>query len=241
MIEPVKKPARPGFDKRAILQNHPIFGGLGAELLDRLSSYAIPQTVKSGTTIFARGDPGTSLFAVCSGTVKISAPSPDGRDAVFNLIMEGAIFGEIAVLDGLPRSADATAITDCSLMIIERRHFISLVHERPDFALKLIEILCGRLRHTTEQLEDVMFLDLASRLAKTLLQLCDQARPSPQACKIALTQRDLADMIGMSRESTNKQLRMWQKRNWIRLERGGIMIVAPEALAAVASNAGQGA
>ena len=76
---------------------------------------------------------------------------------------------------------------------------------------------------------------------RPLLQLCDQARPSPQACKIALTQRDLADMIGMSRESTNKQLRMWQKRNWIRLERGGIMIVAPEALAAVASNAGQGA
>ena len=126
---------------------------------------------------------------------------------MFNLITDGTIFGEIAVLDGLPRTADATAITDCSLMTIERRHFISLVHERPDFALKLIEILCGRLRHTTEQLEDVMFLDLPSRLAKTLLQLCDQARPSPQACKIALTQRDLADMIGMSRESTNKQLR----------------------------------
>jgi CRP-like cAMP-binding protein len=203
----MQKTARGAFDKRAILENHPIFGALGGELLDRLSSYAIAQSVKRGTTIFARGDPGIRLFALCSGTVKISAPSPGGRDAVFNLITDGTIFGEIAVLDGLPRTADATAITDCSLMTIERRHFISLVHERPDFALKLIEILCGRLRHTTEQLEDVMFLDLPSRLAKTLLQLCDQARPSPQACKIALTQRDLADMIGMSRESTNKQLR----------------------------------
>jgi CRP-like cAMP-binding protein len=197
------------------------------------------QTVKRGTTIFARGDPGNRLFALCSGTVKISAPSPGGRDAVFNLITGGAIFGEIAVLDGLPRTADATAITDCSLMTIERRHFISLVHERPDFALKLIEILCGRLRHTTEQLENVMFLDLPGRLAKTLLQLGEQAKPSPQGCKIALTQRDLADIIGMSRESTNKQLRMWQKRNWIKLERGGILIVAPGALAAIASNAGQ--
>ena len=167
---PPTRNARRGFDKRAILQNHPIFGGLGAELLDRLSSYAIPQTVKSGTTIFARGDPGTSLFAVCSGTVKISAPSPGGKDAGLNLITEGAIFGEIAVLDGLPRTADATASTDCSFMLIERRHFISLVHERPEFALELIAVLCGRLRRTTEQLEDVMFLDLPGRLAKTLLQ-----------------------------------------------------------------------
>jgi CRP-like cAMP-binding protein len=236
VIQPAKKPARPGFDKRAILQNHPIFGGLGAELLDRLSSYAISQTVKSGTTIFARGDPGTSLFAVCSGTVKISAPSPGGRDAVFNLIMEGAIFGEIAVLDGLPRSADATAITDCSLMIIERRHFISLVHERPEFALQLIAVLCGRLRRTTEQLEDVMFLDLPGRLAKTLLQLAEQSEPNPQGRKIALTQRDIGDMIGMTRESTNKQLRIWQKQKWIKLERGGIVIVAPEALARIASS-----
>ena len=235
---PPTRNARRGFDKRAILQNHPIFGGLGAELLDRLSSYAIPQTVKSGTTIFARGDPGTSLFAVCSGTVKISAPSPGGRDAVFNLIMDGAIFGEIAVLDGLPRSADAIAITDCSLMVIERRHFISLVHERPEFALKLIEILCGRLRHTTEQLEDVMFLDLPGRLAKALLQLAEQSKPDPQGRKIALTQQDIGDMIGMSRESTNKQLRMWEKQKWIKLERGGIVIVAPEELSKIALTVG---
>ncbi|HEY7301110.1 MAG TPA: Crp/Fnr family transcriptional regulator [Xanthobacteraceae bacterium] len=234
MMPSVKKPDRRDFERRAILQNHPIFGALGPELLDRLSSYAILQTVKRGTTVFARGDPGTSLFAVCSGTVKISAPSPGGRDAVFNLITDGAIFGEIAVLDGLPRTADATAITDCSLMTIERRHFISLVYERPDFALKLIEVLCGRLRHTTEQVENVMFLDLPSRLAKALLQLAERAKSS-QARRIALTQRDVGEMIGMSRESTNKQLRIWQKRNWIRLERGGIVIVAPEALARIAS------
>jgi len=208
-------------------------------LLDRLSSYAVPQTITRGTTIFARGDPGTCLYALCSGTVKISAPSPGGRDAVFNLITGGAIFGEIAVLDGLSRTADATAITDCSLVVIERRDFISLVHERPEFALKLIEILCGRLRRTTEQLEDVMFLDLPGRLAKTLLQLAEQSRPSPDGRKIALTQRNLGEIIGMSRESTNKQLQIWQRRNWIRLERGGIVVVDPDALAAIASTAGE--
>jgi CRP/FNR family transcriptional regulator, cyclic AMP receptor protein len=234
-MPPSRKPARSAFDKRAILRDHPIFRGLGPDLLDRLSSYAIRQTLKRGASIFARGDPGTSLFAVCSGTVKISSPSPGGRGALFNLVTEGAIFGEIALLDGLPRTADAMAMTDCELMVIERREFIPLVREQPELALKLIEVLCGRLRRTTEQLEDVMFLDLPGRLAKTLLQLAEGSKPAPRGRRIALTQRHLGEIIGMSRESTNKQLRIWQQRKWILLERGGIAILAPDELAAIAA------
>jgi CRP-like cAMP-binding protein len=237
-MPPSLKPVRRAFDKRAILRDHPIFGGLGPELLDRLSSYAIRQTVKRGVSIFRRGDPGTSLFAVCSGTVKISSPSPGGRGALFNLITEGAIFGEIALLDGLPRTADAMAVTDCELMVIERRDFIPLVHERPELGLKLIEVLCGRLRRTTEQLEDVMFLDLPGRLAKTLLQLANISKTAPRGRRIALTQRHLSEIIGMSRESTNKQLRIWQQQKWILLERGGIGILAPDELAAIATTVG---
>ena len=191
--------------------------------------------------IFARGDSGTALFAIASGTVKISAPSADGKGAVFNLISEGAIFGEIAVLDGLPRTADATALTDCELMVIERRDFISLIHERAEFAVKLIEVLCRRLRHTTGQLEDVMFLDLPGRLAKALLQSAEGAAPAPGGNsvgkKIVLTQRNLSEMIGMSRESTNKQLRAWEKQKLIELQRGGIVILAPAALETIASTA----
>jgi CRP/FNR family cyclic AMP-dependent transcriptional regulator len=234
-MPPSLKPVRRAFDKRAILRDHPIFGGFGPELLDRLSSYAIRQTVKRGASIFTRGDPGTSLFAVCSGTVKISSPSPGGRGALFNLITEGAIFGEVALLDGLPRTADAMAVTDCELMVIERRDFIPLVHERPELGLKLIEVLCGRLRRTTEQLEDVMFLDLPGRLAKALLQLAKSSRTGPRGRRIALTQRHLSEIIGMSRESTNKQLRIWQQQKWILLERGGIAILAPDELAAIAT------
>jgi len=226
-------------NKDAILRNHPIFGGLGSEFLDRLSSYAIRQTVKRGTQIFAKGDPGTSLFAVCSGTVKISAASLGGRDAAFNLMTEGALFGEIALLDGRPRTADARAVTDCELLVIERRDFLQSLHEQPEIALKLIELLCGRLRHTTEQLEDIMFRDLPSRLAKTLLRLAESSKPSPRGHKITLTQRDLSEMIGRSRESTNKQLRIWQKQKWVLLERGGIVILAPNALEAIASTAAE--
>lgn len=242
MVAPKRKGVARAVDKRAFLSGHPIFGALGPEPLNQLSSYAIPRSFRRGATIFERGDPGTALFAIRSGTVKISAPSADGKGAVFNLISEGAIFGEIAVLDGLPRTAAATALTDCELMVIERRDFITLIRERAELALKLIEVLCRRLRHTTGQLEDVMFLDLPGRLAKALLQAAKSSEPrsselSSGGKKVALTQRHLSEMIGVSRESTNKQLRAWEKQKLIQLQRGGIVILAPQALEAIASTA----
>jgi CRP/FNR family cyclic AMP-dependent transcriptional regulator len=227
-------PARSSFDKRALLRDHPLFGALGPEVLERLSAHAIPKKFSQGATIFTKGDPGTSLFAVSQGTVKISASSADGRDAVFNLVTEGAIFGEIALLDGRPRTADAIAVTDCELMVIERRDFVPLVESNPDVALKLIEMLCARLRQTTAQLEDIMFLDLPGRLARTLLRLAEGAT-SPQQGRIVLTQREIGQIIGMSRESTNKQLRSWERRKWIKLERGGIVLLARDALATIAN------
>src|SRR5262249_32850565 len=226
------------FDKRAILRAHPIFGALGPELVNRLAAHAVSPTIKRGATVFSRGDPGTSLFAVCSGARKIRAPSAEGAEGLLNVSTEGAMFGEVAVLEGRSRTADASAITDCELMVIERRDFIALVHERPEFALALIEVLCGRLRHTTEQLEDIMFLDLPGRLAKTLLHLAETSGRPPRGAKVPLTQRNLSEIIGMSRESTNKQLRTWEKRNWISLTRGGIVILAPDALAAIVATAG---
>ncbi len=232
-MPPGSKLSRRTFDKRAVLRDHPIFGALGPELIERLSSYGISRTVSRGTSIFSKGDPGTSLIAVCSGIVKISAPSVAGRGAVFNLITTGGLFGEIALLDGLPRTADASAITDCELLVIERRDFIPLVHEQPELGLKLIEVLCARLRHTTEQLQDVMFLELPGRLAKALLALVPPSGAAGHKHRISLTQRHLSEMIGMSRESTNKQLREWERQKWIQLERGGIVILAPGKLAEV--------
>jgi len=237
MLQPDKS-ASHDFDKQAILRNHPIFGGLRADLLERITSYAVRRTVPRGTTIFTKGDPGTSLFVIYSGAVKVSSPSSGGRRAIFNLVSEGTVVGEIALLDGLPRTADATAVTDCELIVIERRDFVPLIHAQPEIALRIIELLCGRLRQTTEQLEDIMFLDLPGRLAKTLLHLIKGAKLSPSGPKVTLTQSDIGKIIGMSRESTNKQLRAWQDRRWLLLERGGIVILNPEALAEVAATAG---
>jgi CRP-like cAMP-binding protein len=222
------QPVRRSFDKHAILGAHPLFRGLAPVVIDRLASYAVTQTVKAGTVLFAKGDPGSRLYAVCSGTVRISAPSEQGKDAVFNLIFPGQIFGEIALLDGGERTADAVTIEDCEFMVIERRDLMPLMREYPDIAFKMIEVLCGRLRRTSEQVEDVVFLGLPARLAKALLRL-----QTGTSGKIRITQREISQMIGMSRESTNKQLREWEQRKWVKLERGGIAILSPRALANV--------
>jgi CRP/FNR family cyclic AMP-dependent transcriptional regulator len=227
------------FDKRRVLLQHPLFGQLGAELVDRLSAYAKTRSFKRGQSIFAKGDPGTSLFAICAGSVKISVPSLSGKDAIFNVLGEGDIFGEIALLDGQPRTADAVALGDCELLVIERRDFLPVVQNHPEIALKLIEVLCARLRHSSEQVEDVMFLDLPGRLAKTLLRLSERANHLRKDHKVPITQREIGQIIGMSRESTNKQLRSWEEHKWVRLERGGIVVLAPDALAAIAATAAE--
>jgi CRP-like cAMP-binding protein len=169
--------------------------------------------------------------------VRISAPSRDGREAVFNLAKGGEVFGEIALLDGRPQIATATAMTDCELMVIDRGNFVSLLESQPEIALKLIAVLCTRLRRTSEQVEDILFGDLSGRLAKLLLRLTESVEfeVSRSNRRIPMTQREIGQMIGSSRESTNKQLQEWKERNWIRIERGGITVLAPEALAGVAT------
>jgi CRP-like cAMP-binding protein len=141
---------------------------------------------------------------VLAGAVKVSVASADGKDIVLNVFREGDIFGEIALLDGRPRTADATAMSDCELIVIERRDFFPFLTSQPDVMLKFIEILCSRLRRTSEQVQDITFLNLPTRLAKTLLQLTGGVQGSAMPSKASITNA-ISQMIGMSRESTNKQ------------------------------------
>lgn len=214
----------------AILRGHPILGELPTPTLQRLLSCATTRKVRRGTTVFAKGDAGTQLIAVLSGRVKIVVSSPDGREAVLNVVHEGEIFGEIALFDGCPRTAGAIAINDCELLSIDRRHFLPLVRDQPDVAIRLIEILCARLRRSSEQYEDVMFLNLRARVAKLLLRLADEVE-GPQPRKVVVTQQEMSQMAGLSRESINKQLRAWAQAKWVRLQRGGVLVLRPEALA----------
>jgi CRP-like cAMP-binding protein len=231
---PPCSPLQPQLDNLALLRRHPLFGEIEPGHLRRLCAYATTRKLNRGTTLFVKGDPGTALFAVRTGTIKISVPAPDGREAVFNLLQDGDIFGEIALLDGQPRTADAIAVTDCELMCIDRRDFLALVQSEPKLASRLIELLCARLRFASQHLEEVVFLSMPARLARTLLRLGEQEDETPRNHKVAITQREIAHMLGMTRESINKQLRDWASRDWIRLQRGQIVILAPESLTKVA-------
>jgi CRP-like cAMP-binding protein len=133
--------------------------GLSLQHIDRLSARVVSKSVRRGANIFVKGDPGTSLFVIEAGKVKISVPSVERKNAIFNVLGKGDIFGEIALLDGLPRTADATAVTDCELNVIERQDFLPVMREEPEISLRFLEILCSRLRRTTEQAQDVMSLD----------------------------------------------------------------------------------
>jgi CRP/FNR family cyclic AMP-dependent transcriptional regulator len=209
----------------SVLRKHPIFCDLDPDALDQLCRYAKHSTLKRGATIFSKGDPGNCLFAVISGTVKISISSPEGRNAILNLIGAGEIFGEIAVLDGQARTADATANTNCEIFIIDRREFVPFVRSHPALAMKFIELLCTRLRWTSDQVEQVILQNLPGRLASALIRLTEKYKQASGERSIAVTQQEISEMVGMTRESINKQLRIWAARNWVRLEHGAIVVL----------------
>jgi CRP-like cAMP-binding protein len=221
---------RPSSNKLSVLRKHPIFCDLESEALDQLCRYAKHTALKRGATIFSKGDPGNSLYAVISGTVKISISSPDGRNAILNLVGPGETFGEMAVLDGQDRSADATANTNCEIYVIDRRDFLPFMRNQPALSMKFIELLCARLRWTSDQVEQVILQDLPGRLASALLGLTEKRKLEPAGQTIAITQQEISEMVGMTRESVNKQLRAWAARSWVRLEHGAIVVLDPGSL-----------
>ena len=221
-------------DRFLILRQHPIFRDLSPAALDQLCRYCKTRAFKKGTMVFSKGDPGNSLFAVVKGTVRIGVSSAEGREAVFNIIGPGEIFGEIALLDGRERTADALATTDSELLAIDRREFLPFVQSQPILATKLIELLCTRLRWISEHVEQIVLPSLPGRLAKALLRLAEKEGKASGAMKLSITQLELGQMVGMSRESINKQLQAWTTRKLVRLERGSVVMLNKEALEEIA-------
>ena len=160
-------------EKRKIFERHFLFGQLSANEIDALIRYARVERYRAGREIFAKGSPGQSLMGVLRGSVKISSLSDSGKEIVFTIFNAGEIFGEIAVLDGDERSADATAMTDCELLVVNRPDLLPVLKNRADLCMILLKILCRRLRLTTQQVEDVMFRHLELRVAKALVHLAE--------------------------------------------------------------------
>jgi CRP/FNR family transcriptional regulator, cyclic AMP receptor protein len=220
-------------DKRALLANHPLFGQLAPEELERLVAYMRLVRHPARTVLFRKGDPGTHMVVVVRGRVKVCTHSEDGKELVLNLINPGEVVGEIALLDGADRTADAVTLVDSDLLILERRDFIPFLQRHPDACMRLFAVLCERVRRTSELLEEALFLEGSSRLAKRLVHLAEVfGKPVPGGVKIgiSLSQQQLGNMVGMSRESMNKQLKQWRQDGLIRIEDGCYVLTRPEAL-----------
>ncbi len=216
-----------------LLAATPMFHGVPEAQLGALVRQARTLRLGPREVLFSKGDPGESLYLVMSGRVRVGAVSVDGREVTYALIGPGQMFGEIALLDGGPRSADATAAESSELLVIERRDILAFIRANADYGLRLIEMLCGRLRHANELLEDTVFLSLPSRMAKQLLNLSDtvgERLPQDEGVTVRMSQQAVADHMGISRESVNKVLSKWEQLGLVSLWRGQITIRSREGL-----------
>jgi CRP/FNR family cyclic AMP-dependent transcriptional regulator len=177
--------------------------------------------------IFHQGDPGDSLYVIESGSVKIVLPSPEGEEAIIATLRGGDFFGELALLDGAPHSATATALEPTQILVLSRDRFLRLVDSEPDLRRALLASLAGELRRLTSHVEDLHFLDLAGRLAIRLVRLAREAAPESRT-NVRLdwpyTQMDLAGMIGGTRQSVNRLLSDLVDEGLVRFDRDSLVI-----------------
>ncbi len=210
-----------------VLVELPLLARLPHDDLRDLAAIARVQNFRAGAVIFRQGEAGDSLHAVVEGNVRIDVVSPSGGETTMAMMGPGECFGELAILDGRPRSANAVAVQPTKTLVVTRADFIHWLVDKPKSALLLLETLSVRLRSTNEAFIDLAFFDLAHRLARRMLRLADPkdsgglARPGST---IAITQSGLAAMLGVSRESVNKQLGAFAQKGWIELGRGYIEI-----------------
>ncbi len=217
----------------SILAQVNLFTGLSLQELDELARCLRRRRYARGQVVFVQGDPGTSLYIVEQGRVKIVRASSEGRELVLTVMGPGDFFGELALLDGEQRSADAIAQEDCQLLLLPRDDFARFVRARAESALSLLAVLSRRLRSADQLAQDAVFLDVPTRLARVLLHSAEGQVESTEhgpraACHV--TQAELAGRIGTTRETINKWLGTYQRQGLIRCRRGQITILEPAEL-----------
>ena len=219
---------------RAVLKANRLLGTLPEPVIDKLAMLAIRRSCPRGTRIFGAGDPGDALLGLISGQVRISASTPGGQEVFLNILESGDSFGEIAALDGHPRTASADAVTNTELFLIRRADFLALIAKEPQLALQLLELLCKRLRWTSDLIEEAAFLSVPARLARRLMRLAEEHGNTVDGLiTLHLSQAELASFMNVSRQIVNQHLQQWRKRGWIDLARGRVVIRDADALRSV--------
>ena len=215
---------------RKVLERCALFRALGERERIDLAAHAQPRTFAPNQPIFHLGEPGYSMMGVVVGTGRIWLPTPKGRDIILADLSAGELFGEIALLDGKARSANATALTNCELLVLERRDVLPFLERSPTACLNLMQMLCARVRRSDERMAEIAFFDLPARLARVLLRYPAAGRGP---AKLSLSQRELAEMSGSTRENVNRCLRDWQRQGILDLKNRWTIVLKPEALHAL--------
>jgi CRP/FNR family cyclic AMP-dependent transcriptional regulator len=205
-----------------------LFRQLQTDDLDKLARFSKFKLVKAKEVIFNKAEPGNQMAVIVKGRVKMSTLSEEGREMTFGVLEAGEIFGEISLLDGKQRSATITTLEPTELLVIDRRDFIPFLEQYPKVAIKLLSTLAQRLRLTNENFEDVLFRNLPARLAKRFLTLAENyGEQAETGTKITLklSQQEIGNLVGTSRESVNKQMRAWEDEGILKFEKGYLTLL----------------
>ena len=216
-----------------LLADVPLFSTLDEREQAELGARLRRRRYRKGEMVFLRGDPGQDLYLVESGSVKIGLTTADGKELTLALLGPGEFFGELALLDGEPRSSDAVVMEPSQFLLLKRSDFLQFLDQHPRVAHRVMEVLSRRLRDNNQLVQDAAFFDIAARLARVILRLADSVgQPDGDGVIIGrrLTQNELAGMVGSTRESVNKWLMEYERQGMIERRNGLIRVLKPEAL-----------
>lgn len=217
-----------------VLARAGIFQGVSPDAVAALVRQLEPVTFRRGEVAFVEGEPGDTLYIITAGKVKIGRKSADGRDSLITLMGPSDMFGELAIFDPGPRTSTVTALTEVKAVTMSRSVLRGWIADRPEIAEQLLRVLARRLRRTNDNLSDLIFTDVPGRVAKQLLYLAQRfGSRDGTALRVdhELTQEEIAQLVGSSRETVNKALSDFAQRGWIRVQGRSILIDNPERLA----------
>jgi len=227
----------PDLTTHAVLEHNFLFRGLPSSTIDIITDLAHRKSFDKDQLIFSQGDEGDALYGVASGRVRIFAADDKGHEIFLNILGPGDTFGEIALLDGLPRTASAMATAASTLVIIPRLQFLKRLEVDPGLSEHLMRLLCERLRWVSDLVEESAFLAGPARVAKRLANLVETfGRPASEGGReVSISQAELGRFLGISRQVINQYLRGWSEKGWIELKRGRIVVHNVEALRDIAA------
>jgi len=216
-----------------VIRKAPLFSAVDDEAAEALRRSMTEINLGRGQVLFREGDSGDKLYVVADGKVKLGRTSSDGRENLLAILGPGEMFGELSLFDPGPRTATATAVTDTRIFSLGHNELTTWVHGRPEVALSLLKQISARLRRTNEVIGDLVFSDVPGRVAKALLDLSSRfGVESEDGVHVGhdLTQEELAQLVGASRETVNKALADFAGRGWIRLEARAVVLLDLERL-----------